>query len=118
VAIDEAAINAGGEGSYYLPTLLINRSTIELAASHPDQAAADATRALSLSQIGIKPGTFSSTQGSAYLALGRALRSQGKFEEANAAFRSATEHLQGTLGPSHSDTRSARRQIEPGTHGP
>jgi serine/threonine-protein kinase len=118
VAIDEAAINAGEEGSYYLPTLLINRSTVELAASHPDQAAADASRALSLSQIGIEPGTFSSTQGNAYLALGRALRSQGKLEEANAAFRSATEHLQGTLGPSHPDTRSARRLTEMGTHGP
>ena len=114
VAIDEAAIKAGGEGSYYLPTLLINRSTVELAASHKDRAAADASRALSLSQAGIKPGTFSSTQGSAYLALGRALRSQGKLDEANAAFRSAAEHLQSTLGTNHPDTRSARRQMELG----
>ena len=118
VAIDEAAIKAGGEGSYYLPTLLINRSNVELAASHPDQAEADASRALSLSQVGITPGTFSSTQGSAYLALARALRSQGKLDEANAAFRSAAQHLQSTLGANHPDARSARHQSEMGTHGP
>ena len=28
VAIDEAAIKAGGEGSYYMPTLLINRARL------------------------------------------------------------------------------------------
>ena len=109
VSIDEAAIKAGGEGIYYLPTLLLNRSAVELAASRPERAAADASRALALSQTGTKPGTFSSIQGRAYLALGRALQAQGKPEEARAAFRSAAEHLQVTLGPGHPDTRSARQ---------
>jgi tetratricopeptide (TPR) repeat protein len=112
VSIDEAAIKAGGEGAYYLPTLLLNRSAVELAASHPDQAAVDAARALGLTQAGTKPGTFSSIQGSAYLALGRALQAQGKAEEARAAFRSAAEHLRVTLGPAHPDARSARQLAE------
>lgn len=109
VSIDEAAAKGGGEGIYYLPTLLLNRSAVELAASHPDQAAADAMRALGLSQAGAKPGTLSSIQGSAYLALGRALQAQGKPEEARAAFRSAAEHLRVTLGADHPDARSARQ---------
>jgi tetratricopeptide (TPR) repeat protein len=112
VSIDEAAIKAGGEGSYYLPTLLLNRSAIELAARHSDQSAADASRALSLLQDGTKAGTFSSIQGSAFLALGRALQAQGKRNEARSAFRSAAENLQSTVGPDHPDTRSARQLAE------
>lgn len=112
VSIDEATINAGGEGRYYLPILLINRSKAALAASRPEQAVADASRALSLSQAGTKPGTYSSIQGSAFLALGRALQSQGKLGEARSAFRSASQHLQSTLGTNHPDTRSARQMAE------
>jgi serine/threonine protein kinase len=117
VSIDEAAIKAGKEGGYYLPTLLINRSTVELEASHSDQAAADAYRALDLLQAGTKPGTFSSLQGSALLTLGRALQSQGKRDEAHAAFRSAAEHLENTLGSNHPDTRSARQLAQLETQG-
>lgn len=109
VTIDEAAIKAGREGSYYLPTFLINRSTVELAASRPKQAAADASRALALAQSSTKPGSFSSIQGRAYLVLGRALQAQGESEQAREAFRSAAEHLRVTVGPDHLDTRNARR---------
>ena len=109
VSIDEAAVKAGGEGIFYLPTLLITRSAVELEASHPDQAAADASRALGLSQAATTAGAFSSIQGSAWLALGRALQAQGKLDEARAAFRSAAENLQSTVGPDHPDTRSARQ---------
>jgi serine/threonine-protein kinase len=112
VSIDEAAISSGGEGVFTLPTLLINRSEVELAASRPDRAAADASRALDLLQSRAKPGAFSSGQGCAFLALGRALQSQGKQIEARAAFRSASEHLQNTLGPNHPDARSARQLVE------
>ncbi len=118
VAIDEAAIKAGEAGIYYLPTLLINRSTVELAAARADQAAADASRALNLSRDGINPKTFSSIQGIAFLALGKALHAQGKRDQAHAAFRSAAENLQSTVGPNHPDTRSAQREAEVGTHGP
>ncbi len=109
VAIDEAAIKAGGQGAGVLPILLVRRSTVELELRRPDEAAADAARALSLLQASAQPGTFSSNLGRAYLALGRALQAQGKSEEARAAARSAAEQLQNTLGPAHPDTRSARQ---------
>jgi hypothetical protein len=41
--------------------------------------------------------------------MGRALQAQGKSSEAYAAFQSAAENLQATLGPDHLDTRSARQ---------
>jgi len=109
VTIVEAAVKAGGQGVGLLHILLIRRSTIELAGRHPDQAAADAARAVSLLQAAAQPGTFSSTLGRAYLALGLALQAQGNRAEARTAFRSAAEHLQSALGPDHPDTRSARR---------
>ena len=48
----------------------------------------------------------------AALALGRALRSQGKPEEARRAFRSALFHLQTTVGLDHPDTRTASHLAE------
>jgi hypothetical protein len=51
---------------------------------------------------------FSSNTGRAYLCLARALDSQGKHDEAKAAFRSAAEHLQNTLGADNPDTANAR----------
>jgi tetratricopeptide (TPR) repeat protein len=107
VALDEAAIKAGGQGVAYLPDLLVRRSAVEFKIGQQDQAAADAIRALDLLQKAAQPGTFSSKVGYAYLAFGRTLQSQGKHNEANAAFRSAAEHLQKTLGPDHPDTLSA-----------
>jgi serine/threonine-protein kinase len=109
VAIDEATIKAGGEGSYYMPTLLINRATVELKGQRPDLAVDDASRALALLQTASKPGMFSSIQGSAYLVLGRALKTEGKFKEAKAAFGSSAKHLKVTVGPDHPDTRQAQR---------
>ncbi len=109
VAIDEAAVKAGGQGAGMLHILLVRRSTVELEARHPGEAAADAARAVSLLQEAAQPGTFSSTLGRAYLALGLALQAQGKRDEAHTAFRSAAEHLQSALGPDHPDTRSARQ---------
>jgi serine/threonine protein kinase len=109
VAIDEASIKAGGEGAVPLRNLLIRRSTIELASHRPSDAAADATRALSLLQASAEPGTFSSTMGRAYLALAGALEAQGKHDEARAAARSAAEQLQNAFGPDHPETLSARQ---------
>lgn len=109
VAIDEAAIKAGGQGAGVLPTFLLHRSTVELEARRPDDAAADGDRALSLLQAAAQPGTLSSNLGRAYLTLGRALQAQGKREEARVAFQSAAEHLQNALGPDHPDARTARQ---------
>jgi tetratricopeptide (TPR) repeat protein len=111
VSMDEAAIEAGAEGGYYLPSLLITRAEIELATAKVDQAAEDAARALDLSRAGAKPGSFSSIQGSAFLLLGRARQAQGRKDEARAALRSAVEHLQTAVGPEEDETRTARRLL-------
>jgi serine/threonine-protein kinase len=109
VSTVEAAIKAGGEGSYYLPRLLVRRSTVALAAQHPDDAASDSVRAIGMLQQGVEAGKFSSHLGNAYLALGRALQALGRRKEAGAAFRSAAENLQNTVGEGHPDSREARR---------
>ncbi len=72
----------------------------------PEDAAADAARAVNLLRAATRPGAFSSTIGRAYLALGRALQAHGKRDE---ALGSAAEHLQSALGPDHPDTLSAPR---------
>ena len=60
-------------------------------------------------QAATQPGTFSVYTGRVYLALGRALQAQGKTEEARAAFHSAAEHLEHSVGTDHPDTREARQ---------
>ena len=107
VTISEVALKAGRLGGDFLPTFVLRRSDVELQLGHPDQAEADAVRAIDLLQASSRMGTFSSTLGRAYLNLGRALQSQGKLSEAHPAFQSAAEHLQKTLGPDHPDTRRA-----------
>jgi eukaryotic-like serine/threonine-protein kinase len=109
VAVDEAAIKAGGQGAGLLPIFLFRRSAIELEVRQTDAAVADATRAVNLLQAGIQPGTHSCNLGRAYLTLGRALQAQRKRDQARAAVRSAAEHLQSTLGPDHPETRAARQ---------
>jgi hypothetical protein len=56
-----------------------------------------------------EPDTFSVYRGRAYLALGRAERARGKNVEALSAFRSATKHLEKTLGTEHPESRAARQ---------
>jgi len=108
VTIVEAAIRAGGEGSYYLPRLLTRRSNIALATGHPTDAAADATRAVTLLKADLEPGQYSSHLGYALLALGRALRAQDKRSEARVAFLTAAENLEVTVGRDHPDYRAAQ----------
>jgi eukaryotic-like serine/threonine-protein kinase len=112
VAILDAARKSGRAGGDYLPIALVRRSTVELEAGKPAQAATDAQRALHQLQAASPPGALSSNIGRAYLMLGRALESQGKSDEARVAFGSAHEHLQSTLGPDHPDTRHARQLAE------
>jgi len=107
--ITEAAIKAGQGGDDYLARVLVPRSDIERQIGRADDAAMDAARAVTILQKVAEPGVFSSYLGHAYYALGLALQGQGKSEEARAAFRSAVEYLQATLGPGHPDTRSARQ---------
>jgi tetratricopeptide (TPR) repeat protein len=107
----EAAITAGhGYGErLVLPGFLLNRSGAELEAGETDKARADAERALSLLQARSEPGMFSIDIGRAYLALGRALKAQGKIHEARVAFRSAAEQLEHAGGPDHPDAHTARQ---------
>lgn len=88
---------------------------IELDAQRSGQAETDAARARNLLQASTQPGTFSSNLGQAYLTLGRALQAQGRREEARAAFQSAAENLQNSVGRDHPDTRSARELADPGS---
>jgi len=110
----EAAVKSGN-GPEAVPWLLVRRSDVELRLNRPNEAAADASRALSLLQAVAQPGTFSSNLGHAYLSLGRALQAQGKGEEARALLHSAAENLQTTLGPDHPETRAARQLAEANT---
>ncbi len=109
VAIDEASVKAGGQGAGVLPTFLSRRSEIEMQAGQPDKAAADAVRALDLSEAAAHPGIFSCYTGRAYFALGRALQAQRRTDEARSAFRSAAEHLENTLGTENVESRAARQ---------
>jgi hypothetical protein len=115
VDIVEAASKAGRAGSDFLPIALLRRATVELASSRPDRAAGDAQQALTQLRSASPSGEFSSVIGQAYLTLGRAVQAQGKGGEANAAFRSAAEHFQNTLGADHPDTRSALQLINVNT---
>ena len=107
VTILETAIHSGGEGSFHFPALLARRSLIELETGNPDLAVTDANRAIQL-QSAAQPGALSCKLGYAYLSLGQALQAKGKLDEAHAAFLSAAEHLQKTLGSDHPLTRKAR----------
>jgi hypothetical protein len=93
----------------------LRRSAIRLDGVHPAEAAEDAARALDLLRNTLEPTRYSSYLGHAYYALARALRAEGKQDEAEAAFRSAAEHLENTLGYDHPDARSARQlaQVTP-----
>ncbi len=95
----------------FLALTLLRRSDLALASGAPERARADAARALALEQRMAEPGTFSCRIGRAHLALGRALRSQGKFAEAQAAFALARKHLEPSLGAAHPETQEAQRGI-------
>ena len=105
----QATINAGKAGVNVLPLYYQRRGLIELQAGRPDAAVADMTKALELFQADMSRGVFSYRTGRAYLFLARALKAQGKEEDARAAARTAAEHLQSAAGPDHPDTRSARQ---------
>jgi serine/threonine-protein kinase len=107
--INLKSIKAGGQGSDALPSLLVNRATIELSAGEGDQAIADASRAVKLLQEQAEPGTFSTQLARGYMALGNAMKAQGRLDEARRAFRSAAEHFENTLGPDHLNSREARK---------
>ena len=107
--INETSMSAGGQGSDALPSLLVNRSAIELKAGEADQAIADASRAVKLLQDQAEPATFSTQLARGYMALGDAQKVKGRLDEARHAYLSAAEHFENTLGPDHLQSQEARR---------
>jgi serine/threonine-protein kinase len=112
VAIAEAAKKAGRAGSDFLPTALLRRSEIELAASKPGRAEQDAQQALLILENDNGPGSPSSHVGHANFLRGSALQAQGKHAEAASAFRTAANHLSTTLGADHRDTQGALKMAD------
>jgi tetratricopeptide (TPR) repeat protein len=111
VEIVQGSAKAGRGGTEFLQLFLMRRSGIELDMHRVDEAVTDAEHALNMARHSAPSGAFSSYLGWDYLALGRALKAQGKRQQARAALQSASEHLQGTLGPDHPETRAARQLI-------
>jgi len=108
VAMVQASVNSGHGGAYALPGLYTDRSAINLALERPADAEADAARALAALHADANPAGVSSRLGRAYLAQARALAAQGNNEQARRAAALALAQLQGSLGPDHPDSRSAR----------
>jgi tetratricopeptide (TPR) repeat protein len=113
IYLDEASIKSIGECAAFVPMLLIRRARVELKAQRPDQAEADAVRALHLLNERSESGIHSSNIGRAYLALALSLSAQGKLKESQDAFRNAFQNLQDTLGPGHPDTQVALSTAHP-----
>lgn len=113
VAIGEAALKGGGQGTFAFPGFLLNRSAIELASGNLVPALADANRALALQKSNTPPNSFSSTLGYAYLGLARALDAQDKHGEAQAAADLAAQNLEKCIGADHPDTRAAIQLATP-----
>jgi serine/threonine protein kinase/tetratricopeptide (TPR) repeat protein len=105
-----AMAEASTQRADYLPRTLLRRSELELRMGLPEEASADAGRALGLARARGEPGTHSSWRGRSYLAVGRALQAEGRLAEARVALASALEDLEPSLGPDHPDSRDARQR--------
>ncbi len=86
----------------------LQRSEFALATHRPEDALADASRALAEEQKNTDPASRSSRIGLAQLALARALREQGKLSDARAAAAAAVKQLEPTVGADHAAARAAR----------
>ena len=109
VAITEALARSHRQGADRLPIFLTRRSMMELDTGRADEALADAKLAVDELQKTARAGAFSTMQGRAYMALGRALLAHRQSGEARTAFRSAAGHLESALGKDNSEARDARQ---------
>lgn len=108
VALDQASIARIGQCAAYLPTLLVQRSSVELSRGDAEAATRDARRALELLRDEANSGIPSSNVGHANLALAQALDAEGEQDEAQPASHAAYANLVATLGSDHPDTRLSR----------
>ncbi len=102
-----AICEATPEGLDRLMVLLTRRARVRMQLQQFEEARADSAQALQLAQKIAGPGELTSTIGRAYLALGRALKAQGKLDEARAAYAAAVKHLESSLGKEHAETIEA-----------
>jgi len=109
IATIQSSVKSGHGGGRLLPVYYADRSAIDLALGHGPEAAADADLALAALHEDTNPGDVSCTRGRAYLAQARAMVAEGRTEQARIAAGHALADLQGSLGPDHPDTQSARR---------
>jgi eukaryotic-like serine/threonine-protein kinase len=104
-----AICEATPEGRDRLTIFLLRRAAVRMQLLQIEGARADAARAVALQQKATGPDVLSCWSGRAYLALGRALRAQGKLDEAGAAYASALAHLEPSLGKDNPETIEAAR---------
>jgi tetratricopeptide (TPR) repeat protein len=109
LAVADASVKAGKQGADLVAVLLTYRSEAERQLGRTDDAIADAARALVQIKQAAQPGTSSLHAGRAYLALGRALQSQGKEVDSRANFQLSAEHFERAIGPGVVEAREARQ---------
>ena len=91
--------------------LLLRRAEVHLGGHRYEAARADAARSLTLNQEATGPGARSSLSGRAHLTIARAFKAEGNMAEACAAYASALEHLEPTLGKGHPETLEAAQGL-------
>jgi len=99
------------EGRDRLMIFLLRRTKMRMQLEQFEEARADAARAVALSEEVIGPELRSCWSGRVHLALGRALKAQGKLDEARAAYASALKHLESSLGKDNPETVEAARGV-------
>jgi tetratricopeptide (TPR) repeat protein len=102
---------ASAQSGEALPRVLVRRANVRTRLGRAEEARADAARAVELERAYARGAAPSSRVGRAYAALGGALELAGKSDEARAAFASALENLEPTLGAAHADAVAARRAL-------
>ena len=103
-----ALARSSPQASNYLATLLLRRSDLDLQVERLAEARADAMEALQIERERVGSGSPSSGVGRAGLALSRALRAEGRLDEARAEAVAALDQLLPSLGEDHAETREAR----------
>ncbi len=102
-----AICEATPEGRDRLMIFLTRRARVRMQLQQFEEARADSARALALAREAAGPGVLTCWIGRAHLALARALKAQGKLDEARAAYASAVKHLESSLGKEHAETIEA-----------
>ncbi len=99
-----AICEATPEGRDRLMIYLTRRARVRMQLQQFEEARADSAQAVALAQKTAGPDVLTSSIGRAYLALARALKAQGKLDEARAAYAAAVKHLESSLGKEHAET--------------